>query len=122
MAEHESTTDTEHIPPPTPPPKDSSPTFRTEPSLITLIDRERDQLSKAFGVCKTLKHALMYSDGDMDMNAPCYSDCADAAADIIDKIHANLETINKQVVDLIIEAKTRPLEDEETEEERDDDD
>lgn len=115
MAARESTTDSEHIPPPTPLHEDSGPTSRTEPSLIKLIDRERDQLSKAFGVCKTLKHALMYSDGDMDMNAPCYADCADAAADIIDKIHANLETINQQVVDLIAELGRTPIDDEEEE-------
>lgn len=71
-----------------------------EPSLDKQIERERNQLSKAFGVCKTLKHALMYSDGDMDINAMCYSDCADAAADIIDNVHANLEAINNRVLEL----------------------
>lgn len=71
-----------------------------EPSLVKQIERERDQLSKAFGVCKTLKHALMYSDGDLDINAMCYSDCADAAADIIDRVHAHLEAINNRVLDL----------------------
>lgn len=59
MAESESTTLNKRILPP------------LEPSLDKQIERERDQLSKAFGVCKTLKYALMYSDGDMDINAMC---------------------------------------------------
>lgn len=97
MAEQESTTDPEPISASATPSKDSNSVFEPQPSVREEIDRERDRLAKVFGICKTLQHALMYSDGDMDKNAMCYSDAADAAADIIDSVHAELERIMNRI-------------------------